>query len=404
MSLFKKKEKEKREANLTLYGAGSDLTDFYEKVQSVFGEYVLAMEKVKTNQLQMTLVDNTEINFFITENPAEMFNQTNGMSNYFSQAPMENMQVKEAALQQIRMFTCIIGITFELTEDNNRTNFIAGSVHELGRQITAFVLYPNMSLYHPEGKLLISIQGETEFEEYYAIMCKEMVIPTQEENEKDQARKARNLEILKEKGIPYIEHMGVSAYDATSEIPAKEDILLRAIAVFACCVKSEVYTCGRYEDVIEKNKEQVEMLEELYGFQKALSTEEKYFLEQESPNMMDLNKFGWRYECCAVLLWALNLVKMKQPTEICDAAELGGIIWNNDWKSLLEKAVLRDRDELLNFQDLVHRYDWACIEARIKKLELPMLNEEIVCEWHYALNWLTGVEGVTDWDEVPRKA
>ena len=196
MGLFKKKEKERREANLTLYGAGSDLTDFYEKVQSVFGEYVLAMEKVKTNQFQMTLVDNTEINFFITDNPTEMFNQTNGMSNYFSQAPMENTQVKEAALQQIRMFTCIIGITFELTEDNNRTNFIAGSVHELGRQITAFVLYPNMSLYHPEGQLLISIQGETEFEEYYAIMCKEMVIPTQEENEKDQARKARNLEIV----------------------------------------------------------------------------------------------------------------------------------------------------------------------------------------------------------------
>ncbi len=402
MGLFKKKEK--REANLTLYGAGSDLADFYERVQAVFGAYVKSAKKVKAEQIQVKLVDNTEINFFMKENPAEMFNQTSGMANFFSQAPVENAQVKEAALQQIRMFTCIIGITFELTDDKNRTNFIAGSVHELAKEITAFVLYPSMQLYHPDGKLLISIEGETEFQEYYAIMCKEMVIPTQEENEKDKARKARSIEILKQTGIPYIEHMGVSAYDATSVIPSKEEILLRAVAVFACCVKSEVYTCGRYEDVVEKTGEQMEMLEKLYGFRKALSAEEKYFLENMTPDMRDLNKFGWRYECCAVLLWALNLVEMKQPTEICDAAELGGIIWNNDFASLLEKAVLRERDELLDFQDLVHRYDWACIETRIKKQELPMLNEEIICEWHYALNWLTGVEGVTNWDEVPRKA
>lgn len=404
MGLFKKKEKEKRMANIALYGAGSNLSDLTEKLQAIFGEYANAVNKVGADKVQVILMDDTELNISFTENPTNVTNQTMGMANYFSHIPLENAQVKEAVIQQIRLFTCILGVTFELTEDDNRTHFIEHAIHTLAKQITAFVLYPSMYLYHPDDKLLLSINGETEFEEYYPIMCKEMVVPSQEENEKDKARKERSFEILKQKGIPYIEHMGVSAYDATSVIPTKEEILLRAIAVFACCVKSEVYTCGHYEDVVGMTAEQMEMLEKLYDFRKVLTVEEKQFLEEKAPDMSDLSKFGWRYECCAVLLWALNLVEMKEPTEICDAAELGGIIWNNNTESLMSKAVLRDRDEILDFQDLVHRYDWACIECRIKKQELPMLSAEIVVEWHYALNWLTRVEGVTDWDVVPRKA
>ena len=70
----------------------------------------------------------------------------------------------------------------------------------------------------------------------------------------------------------------------------------------------------------------------------------------------------------------------------------------------MEKSQFREKSELLDKQDLVHRYDWACIEGQIKKLDINKVSSEIVVEWHYALNWLTGVEGVTDWDKVPRKA
>lgn len=51
-------------------------------------------------------------------------------------------------------------------------------------------------------------------------------------------------------------------------------------------------------------------------------------------------------------------------------------------------------------QDLIFRYDWACVEARIHGKELTAVSGDIVFEWHYALNWLVGAEGITDWDEV----
>lgn len=28
------------------------------------------------------------------------------------------------------------------------------------------------------------------------------------------------------------------------------------------------------------------------------------------------------------------------------------------------------------------------------------MSGDIVYEWHYALNWLVGAEGITEWDEV----
>ncbi|EGO64316.1 hypothetical protein ALO_08535 [Acetonema longum DSM 6540] len=38
---------------------------------------------------------------------------------------------------------------------------------------------------------------------------------------------------------------------------------------------------------------------------------------------------------------------------------------------------------------MIYRYDWACVDARIKKKPAPGgLNDEVVVERHRALNWL----------------
>ena len=66
----------------------------------------------------------------------------------------------------------------------------------------------------------------------------------------------------------------------------------------------------------------------------------------------------------------------------------------------MEAAVLRSMDEILDMQDLVLRYDWACVDARVHHKEVPMLSSDIVFEWHYALNWLVQADGIADWDQV----
>ncbi len=395
---------EKRQGVLTLYGAGSDLNGFAGKVRTIFGQNATELIKKGKNEFGIKLIDDTVVDISIMADPKVVGQQNMGMANFFSKAPLNNEQLMIGCLQQIRLFTCIIGVSFEVTDSRERTSVIIGAMSKAAEEITAFVLYPNMRLFTPQGKLLISVEGESDFTEYYPIMSQAMMKSAVKENDKDKARKAKSIEILKEKNIPYAEGMGVSAYDETSVVPTKEDILRRAICVFLASVKSEVISSGGYENPMEFVRDATDKLEQAYGIEAYLSKEEKAYLADENPTQEDINKFGWRYECCAVLLWALGLFEIGEPNEICDAAELGAIIWNNDFNTLLEKSVIKSKEELLDMQDLIHRYDWACIEAQIKKFELPQLDRGIVFEWHYTLNWLTGVEGVTDWDKVPRKA
>ncbi|MBP3458710.1 MAG: DUF4272 domain-containing protein [Lachnospiraceae bacterium] len=406
MSLFRKKDKkvketaQMQEACITFYGCGNDISKLPEKAKSIFRERAVDLVQNEGNGFRVQLQDGSSISFYVENDKRELEKQTNGMANYFMQAPLSNEQVKKAALQQILLFNFIVGISFQIDSDKDRAGYIMDRLKELAQQLPAFILFPNMHLYHPDGKLLLSIEGQSEFEEFYPIASAEMFQHPEMETEADKKRKEKSIGVLKEKGIPFIEHMEVSVYEKNCVIPQKEEILHRAVAVFAACVKGEIYTCGEYEDCEGKTKEVLDKLEELYGFSCCLSAEERAYIEDTTPDPVLHNKFGWRYEGCSVLLWALSLLDMKEPTEICDASQIGGIFWQNDFEGLIKQAVLRSREEIMDLQDLVYRYDWACVEARIKGKELPMLNGEIIYEWHYALNWLTTADGITDWDQV----
>lgn len=406
MSFFRKKDKKEKEtaqmkeACITFYSCGNDISKLPQMAKTILGEKAVNLIRNEGKGFGIRLQDGSNISFHVVDDKGELQKQINGMANYFMQAPLSSVQVKQAAIQQILLFDCIVGITFQIDDREDRTGYILNGLRELARQLPAFILYPDMQLYDPQGKLLISIDGRSEFDEFYPVASTDMFQRPEMETEADKKRKERSIAILKEKGIPYIEHMEAAVYEKECVIPQKADILHRAVAVFAACVKGEIYTCGEYEDCEGKTKEVLDTLEELYGFSDYLSEEEKAYIENAAPNPMLHNKFGWRYEDCSVLLWALSLMDMKEPTEICDASQIGGIFWQNNFESLLEQAVLRSKDEILDMQDLVYRYDWACVEARIKKKELPMLNGEIIYEWHYALNWLTTADGITDWDRV----
>ena len=63
----------------------------------------------------------------------------------------------------------------------------------------------------------------------------------------------------------------------------------------------------------------------------------------------------------------------------------------------MAQVKLRDIEELLDEADLIYRYDWACVDARLKHQQAPAgLNASVVLERHGALNWLIQRDG--DWD------
>lgn len=409
MRLFGRKNKEGKEktqnqklqeAVLTLYACRKGTEAVPEAAKQVFSDMMERIVFPDKNEFVIQLTDGTSIRFHMETDPRETEIQAQGMAQFFSRAPLENDKVKKAALCQIQLFNSIIGIRFWVNENESRTNDLVGRVYRIAKELSAFVLYPNMYLFYSDGRLLLSIDGKSDFEEYYPEASVSLLEREEKEQEADRQRKHRSLAILKEKNIPYIEHLRCAVLEEECRIPDKAEIIRRLACVFGACVRSEVYTSGQFKDCEKVAADQLDQLEKRYQISGRLSPEEKEYMEQKTVGMESHNKFGWRYECCAVFLWALSMVEMKEPTEICDAAELGAVMWNHTFDSLMEASVLRSREEILDMQDLVLRYHWACVDARIHHKEMPKLNADIIYEWHYALNWLVGADGNTKWDEV----
>lgn len=404
MGLFGKKKKEKQEwqdAVMTIYACRGDMDVIPEKIQEAFAPLRKSFSQAEPGHFRMSLTDESAVDFYIKTDAAETEAQAAGMMNFFSQAPLENQEVRKAALTQIRLFNCIVGIRFQTNGDAGRTEAVGESIFRLADLLVGFVLSPQFCLFHPDRRILISIDGKTDFESFHPMADSSYLKGGKaEETQADQERKARSIAACRDRGIPYIEHLRAAVCESECRIPAQEEILRRAVAVFAACVRSEALTHEQGEDPREMARKMAEQLDEDYGVRAWLSGEERDYLDGKLDDAASHNRFGWRYECCAVLLWALSLFELGEPNEICDASRLGALIWNNDFDSLMKKAKLRSRDEILDMQDLLFRYDWACVDARIHGTTVEAVNSEIVYEWHYALNWLVGAEGVTDWDRV----
>lgn len=402
----RKKEKEKpgkkemKEAVLTLYACRKDGDAVPEIAKDLFSQVMERIFFTDEQEFQILFKDGTAIQFHVTANKPENKAQSEGMVRFFAQAPLEDDTIRDAILRQISLFNCIVGIQFQLDDNEQRTNHIVNTIYGMAKELGGFVLHPDMCLYSPDGKLLISIDGKTDYEEFRPQAHSSLLERDAEETEADRARKEQSIALLKEKGIPYIEHLQAAVLEEECRIPPKDVIIHRLSAVFAAAVVSEIYGGGQFDNCREIAEGQMKQMEERYQVTRWLSPEEKAYIENPLQEPLQHVKFGWRYECCSVLLWALSMIGLKEPDEICDAAKLGSIMWNHTFDSLMEKAVLRGRDEILDMQDLVFRYDWACVDARIHHGKVDGLDGEIIFEWHYALNWLTGADGITEWDRV----
>ena len=68
--------------------------------------------------------------------------QSNGMANYFAQAPLENEKVKDAAIQQILLFNCIVGVSFGVNEEATRTQYIIMQIYNMAKEMGHLCFIP----------------------------------------------------------------------------------------------------------------------------------------------------------------------------------------------------------------------------------------------------------------------
>lgn len=102
-------------------------------------------------------------------------------------------------------------------------------------------------------------------------------------------------------------------------------------------------------------------------------------------------QIAWRHECFWVILWALGYIdELGRPDTICDVKRAVSILRVNGSDGFLKNANLRPQSEILDAADLIFRYHWAVVDARVNQRDAPAGLD---------LNWLVGYMD-QEWDDV----
>jgi hypothetical protein len=347
------------------------------------------------------LADSSEVAVTVSGGREFINRHISSMYGFFVGVKCRNKELHSSVLAQIRAFNCVAGISFGTTGNESRTNYILSVLFDTAKDINGLILTPDMCLFTGEGKMVLSPDGISNFDEYVPIGNSDYLGGAAEESPSDAARRERSAAVLKEKGIPYIPHLRSAVAESEAKLRTPEEIARRLLAMFGVCVYCEILGSGMAH---KDTKEYLDRINNILGggLDDSLSPEEKAYLAIEKPDQRSIAKFGWRYECCHVLMWALGMIELGYPDRLCDVRAMGGIIWGQEsLNGFLEGAKPRSGKDVLDAADLVLRYDWACVDARLKKKGSPAgLNREVVVEWHYAMNWLIGAGGNAGWDDV----
>jgi hypothetical protein len=77
-----------------------------------------------------------------------------------------------------------------------------------------------------------------------------------------------------------------------------------------------------------------------------------------------------------------------------------GFLQDRTQEQFIADAKLRSIESILDEADLIYRYRWAVVDARVKGEDAPaLLHPGVAMERHHALNWLIGYME-QEWDDV----
>ena len=198
-----------------------------------------------------------------------------------------------------------------------------------------------------------------------------------------QERKDISIEILKSQGVSFIEHLPL-LYETDEVAPReKDEVIARAICSFAaimcaCTIRDN----GELTD--EDKQGTKDFLDNRFGCIDKLTRMERRVIEGEASYDEAVN-MGWKYESLWALLWAMGLVKeLDFPKDICDC----NFVMKTFSGDFSERVKMRGTDEILQALDLIYRYHWACVNARVNGSKSAGLDEEVVMERRGGLEWL----------------
>jgi hypothetical protein len=203
-------------------------------------------------------------------------------------------------------------------------------------------------------------------------------------------RKSRSETILKKLNVPINIYLPYIEDENEALLRTKEEIANRALTLLIVALKAE----GLEQDTL------ISLIKD-YDLKKHLSPKESTFINEPNPSQFDKTQFIWRYEAAWTLLWALGYIpELSPPTETCDVPAAVSFMRDRTKVQFIQDAKLKSISDILNENDLIYRYHWAVVGAKMNGLNIPLeIDSSVVMERHYVLNWLIGYMN-QEWDYV----
>ena len=160
-----------------------------------------------------------------------------------------------------------------------------------------FIIQKNLKHYHYNRKRMVQNNEKWQISDFIPPLSDKMFFEYEiEMTDNDAERMKKNIEILRENGLPYDEKMEVSISEKNVKIHKKWDIIRRVVAIVATRLAAETYL-EKKENGKKELDAMVDIFEEKYQFKQVLSEREKDFIENLSENK-DLNtEFYFRCYC-----------------------------------------------------------------------------------------------------------
>lgn len=205
-------------------------------------------------------------------------------------------------------------------------------------------------------------------------------------------RRVKSEKICESRGIPIYKNPNSLFVDPEKEVElrTKDEVIDRALALLYLGLKSE----GLEQVHLDK-------MDKDFDISSKLTPAEKEYTLASNPTEQQKSNANWRYEGLHVLLWSLGYIdELVYPNQMCNVADDVQIVYELGADKFREQSKLRSKEEILDQADLILRFDWACVSARVKNDNAPGgLNSSVVYERHYSLNWLIKFLN-QDWDDV----
>lgn len=205
-------------------------------------------------------------------------------------------------------------------------------------------------------------------------------------------RRAKSEALCKSKGIPVYSNPNALFVKPEAEVTlrTKDEVVDRSFALLYIGLKSE----GLEQVHLDK-------IDQAFKIASNFTPKEKRYVDSKNPSQQMKADANWRYEGLHVFLWALGFIdELKFPDQICVVADDVKTIYELGPEKFRTQAKLRTKAEIMDQADLILRLNWACVNARVKNEIAPSgLDQSVVLERHYALNWLIKYMDQA-WDDV----